>query len=349
LSLALGEAIVAESEVLELEEKCGDLKVQNEVSAKELASKNEIIHAVTTKLDHQCKVNEALVRQNKDLLESIKSLEESNSVTSRNIELQDDYCTQIESDRVALLGKVEVYEERVSSFTEKVAILERTIEENLEMARRNEVRNGEEIMRGRVQVSTLERKLSRAEAKNASLERDISSLEEGRSSREKELEDATSEISKLEAMVKTLNRDIDSKDQEIAALRSSRHDADDKKTKATERPPLPGNMSSTALTMEARQQVAPNGPSTSTHTVGAQQQPRTFPIPTYHLERSHSYRTPSSQQAREKASDGSDYVVLGQNGESAVYPRRTPSYQGGRSSRGYNGHAWNGGHSFYQH
>ncbi|KAG8944647.1 hypothetical protein FRC03_001963 [Tulasnella sp. 419] len=203
-------------------------------------------------------------------------------------------------------------------------------------------------MRSRVQLSTLERKLSRAEAKNASLEQNLSSLEEGLSSRNKEVDEATSEISKLEAMVKSLSRDIDSKDLEITALRSSRRDADDKKTKPTERSPLPGNMSPTASTMEARQQVASNGPSTSTHTVGAQQQPRTFAIPTYHSERSHSYRTPSSQQARAKASDGGDNVVLGQNGESAVYPRRTP-YHGGGSSGGYNGHPWNGGRSFYQH
>ncbi|KAG8910133.1 hypothetical protein FRC02_007378 [Tulasnella sp. 418] len=319
-----------------------------QVSAKELAAKKEIIHAVNINMDHQCKLNEALVRQNKDLLESIKSLEESNSVMSRNIELQDDYWTQIESDRVALLGKAEVYEERASSFTEKVAILEKTIEENLEMARSNDVRNGEEIKRGRVQLSTLERKLARAEDKNASLERDNSSLKESLSSRDTELEEATSEVSKLEVMVKSLSRDIDSKDLEIAALRSSRRDADDKKIKATEQPTLPVNMSPTASTMEARQQVASNGPSTSTHTVGAQQQPRTFAIPTHHSERSHSYRTPSSHQARAKASDGGDYVVLGQNGEAAVYPRRTP-YHGGRSSGGYNGHPWNGGHSFYQH
>ncbi|KAG8921820.1 hypothetical protein FRC02_012342 [Tulasnella sp. 418] len=234
---------------------------------------------------------------------------------SRSIELQDDYCTQIESHRVALLSKVEVYEvysadwmfldlmtdqfseDRVtsSSFTEKVAILKKTIEETFEMARRNEVRIGEEIMRGRVQLSTVERKLSRAEDKNASLEWDISSLEEGLRSRDKELEDATSDISKLEAIVKSLNRDIDSKDMEITALRSSGHEADDKKTKALERSTLPVNMFPTASTMEVCQQVAPNGTSTSTHTVEAQQQPRTFPIPTHQTKRSHSSRTPSSQ------------------------------------------------------
>ncbi|KAG8910301.1 hypothetical protein FRC02_007271, partial [Tulasnella sp. 418] len=202
LSLAMDDAIAAESGLFEVEERCSTLENEKEIISKELNIQRAIVESLASKFNAEAKLNEKVVVVNKDLRARIDTLEEVNDDMAQKVDTLEDNISRVDQEREALRVQVnlaaKLHEESLLTFNAKVALFEKAIEANKTAAQKTEGQLDEDLKRALAKLSATERKLIKAEESKAQLQSQILELEESLRGRDGELKEAKTKIGQLE-------------------------------------------------------------------------------------------------------------------------------------------------------
>ncbi|KAG8918097.1 hypothetical protein FRC02_002656, partial [Tulasnella sp. 418] len=335
LSLAMDDAIAAESGLLEVEERCSTVENEKEIISKELDSQREIVEALTSKFNAEAKLNAKVAVMNKGLQARIDTLEEVNEAMAQKVDTLEDNISRVDQEREALRVQVDLdaklHQESLLTFNAKVALLEKAIEANKTAAQKTQGQLDEDLKRARAKLSATERKLSRAEGTNAQLQSQILELEESLGGRDGELKEAKTKIGQLENAVQALEHCV--YHQEVLP------ETGDEMTAQLMEWPSPAPQAPPTSTVNAERQVVSSDLLTAVPQLVDQPAPasRTYAIQTYESGRSHPNRRESSRQANQCR--GQNYTVLANQGGPSQYPQRFGA------SRYQSGQTRNSGHS----